>query len=340
MRRAAAAHEATEVARDIGARRGDFLANLLRSANPRGGRRDVTVADLLDTASRTLDQTLGNEPLVEASLLSLVAETNEGLGRYPEGLSANSHALELLRAHGGGRIDIADALIVRGLSLRRSGRYKEAELPLREAVALTEHQYGAEKHWAQALNGLGEALQDLGREHDAERMYSRELEVAGSAIPLARADGLANLGVIRYDQGRYPEAAVYLREAVEIRRKIMPPDDPDLLDTEYDYGSTVEENNQPALAEPIFRELLATYTRVLGPNHIDTLMALQGVAHNLSKQKRCQEAVAPALFFRGRRTRARCGRGSPVDADGVGRLWHRGMLKRSRRGAFDGTAPA
>jgi tetratricopeptide (TPR) repeat protein len=109
------------------------------------------------------------------------------------------------------------------------------------------------------------------------------------------SDPVGNLGVLRYNQGRYAEAASYMREAVEIRRKYLPSDHPDMLDAEYNYAASLERNHQAGAAEPIFRELLASYQRTLGPDHEDTLMARQGVAHNLLTQKRYEEAAAEAL---------------------------------------------
>ena len=63
-------------AREMAVRRGEFLENLLKSADPHAVRRDITMAELLDSAAKQLDQNLGNEPLVEASMLGLIADTD------------------------------------------------------------------------------------------------------------------------------------------------------------------------------------------------------------------------------------------------------------------------
>jgi tetratricopeptide (TPR) repeat protein len=289
-----------EEAREMTARRGEFLEGLLKSADPRGGKRDITVAQLLDASAQEIDHLAVKEPRVAASMLGLVAETNEGLGRYPEGLAANTRALELLRTHGGSPIEVAEALSTRGALLESAGHYRESEAPLREAIALIEHRRGAEKQLAEALDDLGAAYQESSREKDAETMYQRALEVyrtRGTALAASApaTDPIANLGVLRYNEGRYAEAATYMRQAVEMRKKILPRDHPDLLDAEYNYAASLEKQGQVTAAEPVFRELLASYERVLGPKHIDTLMAAEGVAHNLLKQGRYAEAAALAL---------------------------------------------
>jgi len=281
------------------ARRGEFLENLLKSADPRGGSKDVTVAQLLDGAMRQIDTLAKSEPLVAASMLELIAETDNGLGRNPEGLAANARALELLRANGGSALNLSAALTTRGELLNREGRYHDAETPLREAISLVEHERGAEKQLALALDDLGGVYEES-REKDSEAVLKRSIEVyrrggAALASSAAAADPVANLGVLYYNEGRFEEATRYMREAVEMLRKSLPRDHPDLLNDEYNYASALEENGQPATAEPIFRELLESYRRVLGPQNIDTLMAQQGLANNLLRQQRYPEAMAMAL---------------------------------------------
>jgi tetratricopeptide (TPR) repeat protein len=292
------ARQAAE-AREMSARRGEFLQALLKSADPRGGgNRDVTVAQLLDGSARQIESLTRQEPLVAASMLGFVAETNLDLGRLSQGLAASTREIELLRAHDGRSADLSAALSLRGRLFMKSGRYREAEAPLLEAIARVEHLHGAEKQLGEALDDLGAAYQDSEREPEAELMYKRALDVYrkdSKAFGVEASDPVANLGVLRYNEGRYAEAAVYMREAVEIRRKYLPRDDPDMLDAEYNYASSLERNHQARAAEPIFRELLTSYERRLGPDHEDTLIARQGLAHDLLTQERYAEAAAEAL---------------------------------------------
>lgn len=285
-------------ASEMSARRGEFLEHLLNSADPRMGGRDVTVAQLLDGALPQIEPLVTREPRVAASMLGLVAETNRGLGRYPAGLAANERELALLRAHGGGALELSEALALRGELLISSGRASEAVEPLREARLLAEHEPHADKQLGAALVDLGAALEDSAREPEAEAAYSQAVEVyrkAGPTFAASVAFPLANLGVLRYNQGRYGESAAFIREALEIDRRYLPKDHPDLLGAEYNYAATLEHDHRVAQAEPLFRDLLASYRRVLGPDHIDTLLAQQGLAHNLLKQQRYAEAADAAL---------------------------------------------
>jgi hypothetical protein len=287
-----------EIAGQMTARRGEFLEGLLKSADPRGGSKDVTVAHLLDAAMRQIDPLATQEPLVAASMLELIAETDNGLGRYAEGLAASTRAVDLLRANGAGAVELSHALSTHGRLLLQLSKAEEAEPVLREALALVEQQRGAEKQVTEALDALGQAVENEGRTAEAEALYKQQIEMhrrLGHRFGAAEAWPFDHLSDLAHDQGRDADSLMYLRQAVDIDKKYLPPDHPDLLAMEYDYAAALEYNHQAAAAEPIFRQLLDSYRRIDGPEHRDTLMVQQGLAHNLLSQHRFAEAAAEAL---------------------------------------------
>jgi hypothetical protein len=152
----------TLLARDMAARRGEFLESVLRSANPREGKRDITVAELLDTAAQGLDDKLGAEPLVEASLLGLIEDTNTELGRYPEALAAGDRQIDLLRREGASARDVALAMAERGDLLSRANRYDEAESTLKAAIAELRGEPGEKAALVDALSKLAGVI----RQHE------------------------------------------------------------------------------------------------------------------------------------------------------------------------------
>ncbi len=285
-------------AREISARRGEFLQDLLKSANPRVANRDITVATLLDGSANQIERLAEKEPLVGASMLGLVAESNLGRGRYKEGLAASTREIGLLRAYGGDPLDLADALTLRGEILIYGGHNAEAQAPLHEAIALAAHRRGAAKQWGAALEGLAKASENLGNEPEAETLYNQEIDVyrnSGQDFGGTAGFPLSGLATLRYDQGRYAESIAYMEKALEIERRNFPVDHPDLLDAEYNYAVTLEQDHKAPQAEPVFRQLLASYRRILGPEHSDTYAAQQGLAHDLLTQRRYQDAADEAL---------------------------------------------
>ena len=282
-------------AREDAARRGEFLEKLMKSADPREGRRDITVAELLDSAVAGLDQSLGGEPLTEASMLGLIAETNSSLGRYPQGLAASARQLALLEVHGGGDLELARALTTRGELLRAWGHYLEAVPVLRRAVALLGPLTGAAAERASALTELGMALANSGGEKEAEASFREAIALDRRLGTERRANlggALDNLAVLLGNEGRYAESRDAAREALAILRATLPANHPDLMSMEQTYAMTLLNMKDPKDAEPIQREIIRSSTAVRGPDHPDTLVAQEQLGETLTDLNRYPEAQA------------------------------------------------
>jgi len=283
----------TAQARSLAARRGEFLEKVLTSADPIAGRRDVTVAELLDGAAAQLTLDRGEEPLVKASMLGLLAETNNNLGRYPQAIEASDGAIALLRAHRGGPEPLADALMTRGDALRRSGRFDEGEVSLREALALLERVHPGQKR-AQAYDLLGIALKQAGREQEAAEAYRSAIRLYGLLGERDRAKSaypLSNLAVLRGEQGHYAEASALSAEALAVARKALPPDHPDVLAFESAYAGSLMGLHAVKEAEPLLRHVADARARVFGPEHKETLLSVTGLADCLEEEHRYAEAA-------------------------------------------------
>lgn len=285
------------LARDMAARRGEFLENLLKSADPREGRRDVSVAQLLDAASAELDAKLGSEPLVEASMLGLIAQTDGGLGRYDEALSASARQLRILKASGGSALDIGRALSLRGDLLRDQGKWAEAEPFLRGAVADL-RPLDATVDYCEALTRLGVVLMHHNQEKEAEGYFREALALesqGGPELQRRRLDPYRSLAILFAEQDRYDEALAAGHTAVDLARQTLPPEHPDRLSAQVQYAGILSVVGRQAEAEPVFRDVAAVQTRVLGAGHKDTLLTQFSLADNLLAQHRDDEAAALAL---------------------------------------------
>ena len=285
----------TAQARTVAARRGEFLEKVLKSANPAGGRRDVTVAEVLDASAAQLAREQGEDPVVAASLFGVLAETNEKLGRYPQAIDASDHALALLRAHGGNPGSIADALMSLGDSQRHVGALGAAEASLREAISVLGSASRTSAARAQAHDLLGIALKQGGREKEAEAAYRTAIALyaaVGGDAGAKAAYPMDNLGVLLGEEGRYAESSALEARALAVALQHLPPEHPDVLDFELNQASALMGQNASARAEPLFRHVVEARTRLLGPQHKDTLMAVVQLVDCLEEQGRYAEAVA------------------------------------------------
>ena len=266
-------------------------------ADPRSGRRETAVAQLLDSAALELDRRMSGEPLVEASMLSLITQTNIGLGRYQEGLSANERELKILREHDGGALEIGQALSSRAELLREIGRWKEAEPVAREAIVQLSP-LNAPRDLCGALFLLAVTLAHTGHERDAETTFHRviELEERGDAdLRRQRMFPFHGLAVTLGNLGRYAEGASYAKAALSIAKESYPADNPDLLTLQATYVRALVNTHRAAEAEPLIRQTIAAETRVLGAGHKDTLLAQLILSDDLLELHRDAEAATVAL---------------------------------------------
>jgi eukaryotic-like serine/threonine-protein kinase len=106
---------------------------------------------------------------------------------------------------------------IRGEALGSNGRPDQAEVVLREAIALQERSVGTRGVRLSALyNGLGIALNDLGRYREAVEalQHSRSLESEASGAPMEEAIGLANLASTLESAGDYAQALALFEQAL------------------------------------------------------------------------------------------------------------------------------
>jgi serine/threonine-protein kinase len=285
-------------ARNAALLRGQFLEDLLRSPDPNHGRRDITVAELLTAAAAGVERRLSAEPLVQASMLGLIAQSNTDLGRYQEALTANTRELQLLRNNGGSQLDIGRALTVQAGDLRAQGRWPEADAAIRQAVAVLRPLNDIEDLCA-ALDMLGATQSHTHQEQSAYATYLEEiaLESRGSAelrnrrlLPYyALADLLGG------EWGRYSEAATYARAAWDLARATLPADNPDRFTVETGYARSLVNLDRGAEAEPLLRDVVAHATRVLGPDHHDRLISQIILGEDLIQLNRNEEAAQLTL---------------------------------------------
>jgi serine/threonine protein kinase/tetratricopeptide (TPR) repeat protein len=135
---------------------------------------------------------------------------------------------------------------------------------LRALVELTEKVYGTDHPQTQRLHfNLGVAYRML-RDNDAALVAMK----AAARIGEARAAPSPNLvstiqavGSTLYQQGKYEEAAQYLRRALEMARAVLPAGDRRLAGPVGDMGATMLELNRPDEARALMQEQLALFEK-------------------------------------------------------------------------------
>jgi eukaryotic-like serine/threonine-protein kinase len=92
------------------------------------------------------------------------------------------------------------------------------------------------------------------------------------------------------DLGLYAQAQSLLTREVDIRRRVLGPNNRDTLASNSTLGTILMKQGKYTQAELLMREALEIQQRVLGPEHPDTLWTMNGLALVLWRQNRLAEA--------------------------------------------------
>jgi tetratricopeptide (TPR) repeat protein len=188
--------------------------------------------------------------------------------RIAEGLQHRELAVEL--AAGDARREATAATALANV-LQRQGKYDEAEVEHRRALALRESTLGLD-HLDVAItrNNLANVLQRQGRYDEAEVEHRRALalreRILGSDHPLV-AMSRNNLSNVLRSQGRYAEAEAELRRALAVQEAALGPDHPDVGFTLSNLGNVLYTLGEHQPAEAELRRAVTVLEQALGPDH-------------------------------------------------------------------------
>lgn len=241
-----------------------------------------------ETAGRLLDQALAVNSAPPGERIALLierAETHRLAGEFDAAAAVFGNVLDQGDVLGAARH--ARALGGLGRTLAQAGRPSEAVPLLEESLERTRGLPDADPGvLADRLNDTGSALFRLGRLDQAvERLEEalalrRELDrEAGKSAGSPRTATLVNnLGLMHYLQGRPGEAEPLLRDALEMRRKILPVGHPDVAQTLTNLGLLLKDYGSAEAAVGFLREALEVRRAGLQPDHYRIGQAMLNLA--------------------------------------------------------------
>ncbi len=112
--------------------------------------------------------------------------------------------------------------------------------------------------------------------------------------PLVEAAIRRTIGLAYFDLNLYADAQTQLERAVELRKAVLGPQDPDTVASMDDLGVLYNLQGKYAAAEAMLIKVSAASQRALGSNHKDTLAAMSDLALAISYQG--DDARAAPLF--------------------------------------------
>jgi non-specific serine/threonine protein kinase/serine/threonine-protein kinase len=108
--------------------------------------------------------------------------------------------------------------------------------------------------------------------------------------PELRAKMMAVMGQVYGNLGLYARAETLLRQALDVRRQVLGPEDPNTLKSMSSVAEILFKEARYPEAEKLARQALETQRRLLGPEHPDTLTSMGDLANILLLEGRYPEA--------------------------------------------------
>ncbi len=272
-----------------------YLEEMLSSANPETGDRNVKVLTVVDRQVDRIDHAFPDQPEVEASLRTTMGQTYMSLGEWAKAEKQYRAALEIRqRILGDDHRDTLSSTSNLANSLGKLGRADEAER-LYEAVLEKERRILGHDDPGTILTECNRAifLADQGRLAEAEEglraVLEKERRVLGDRHP-DTVEAMGALAVVLTKRQKLAEAETLQRETLEKQRENLGDDHPETLSSLANLAAILISRNELAMAEPLQREVLIKKEHVLGDDHPDTISAKHNLASLLFKQGKLDDA--------------------------------------------------
>jgi eukaryotic-like serine/threonine-protein kinase len=282
--------------RDRATRITDFMTSMFKVSDPSVARgNSVTAREILDKASKDMQNGLAQDPLVQSQMLQVMATTYLNLGLYARAHELAGAALSSRLALLGpdNRDTLASGAMVAWLT-ELEGHFPEAEQLERQALAAQRRVLGLDDPLT--LDTMDKLGATLGREYQFVEEESIEREVVQATTRRFGADGAQTLRARNHlaasigGQGHVVEAEKEYRRLLDDDRRVLGADDPDTLRASNNLAMTLDQQGRWTEAEPLFRENLAKQQRILGPEHDTTVATREQLAWLLYNEGHAAEA--------------------------------------------------
>ncbi|MCB1042187.1 MAG: serine/threonine protein kinase [Acidobacteria bacterium] len=276
-----------------------FMRNLFRFAGPNENfDRPVTAREMLDLGSRQIQDTLPNDPVARARLLSAIGGTYRMLGDYDRAEELLVEALDIRRRMLGDQ-DFEVAETWNQLALCSSSQRDHAKAE----KYLSHYLDYCEKHLPPGHERLFGALSSMAdlkcRKNDLVEAlkFANRAEAAGATVdPTNRlnvfyTDALFELATARAKLSDYEKAKSLLREAIELNRLSPHLDYVSRAIYMSELGQLLFTEGRVDEARDLVEKSIALKIKALGEKHIETVISRLRYTSILSRIGQYEEAV-------------------------------------------------
>jgi eukaryotic-like serine/threonine-protein kinase len=279
----------------------EFLVGLFSVSDPNEARGNtLTAREILANGARQVDESLRDQPDVQARLSATIGSVYTNLGMYAEARPLLERALNTQRQVLGH--DNAETLRTAHQLANLywfEGKMQEAELLYADVVERRRRTLGAEHpETLRASFDLASSYALQKRWADAEPLSAATLAIQQRVLGPEHPDTIMTMGFrqfMYYSQGRYAEAEPIAATVLERRRRALGPTHPDTLVDIHNLATIYDRMGRYSEAEAAFTEAIEGMRRVLGENHTRTCKSLSALAFMYVRLKRYEDAERAAL---------------------------------------------
>jgi len=254
----------------------DFLVGLFRVSDPSEARgRTVTAREILSAGAAKIDESLRDQPEIQARLKATIGAVYTNLGLFKEAepmlrQSVDTHR----RAVGDDHPDTLTAINALADLYWYESKFTTAEPLYRELVERTEHTFGREhQRTLKARYDLASLYIREERFTEGERLAVETMEAQRRVLGEEHPDTLSsmsNLQALYFRQQRYLDALPIALKVLDTRRRVSGEDHRLTLVCSHNLATIYDALGRFDEAEPLYVRTIATKRRVLGETHPET----------------------------------------------------------------------
>jgi serine/threonine protein kinase/tetratricopeptide (TPR) repeat protein len=284
-----------------------FLVDLFEVSDPGEAHGNtVTAREILDQGASRIEQTLTDQPAIQARLMETMGSVYFNLGLYDPALDLGNEALRIQQSlHPVDHPDVVESLLLLANVHLERGEFEESERLNRGALAMSRRVLG-DRHptTARVLQVLAILLKRQDRREEAETAYREALAIRRQLTPpdpIDIASTLTSLGELLRQSRRLDEAAALHREALDLVRAAEGDYHPVVRSTLNNLALVYEDQESFAEAENLLRQVVEVDTRLYGtrnPRYARSLNNLAGILYRLGKLDEAERIHRQALAIR------------------------------------------
>jgi tetratricopeptide (TPR) repeat protein len=255
-----------------------YVINMLTSADPEQSLgSELTVRELLDSSSVTLDQEFVGQPDINATLRMAMSNTYLNLGEIERALEQAQRMLDLcLDSFGHDDPLTSDAKRTLALVLMELGEYAQAEQLIDEAAVVVERT-GNQIENAKVLSERARIALVSGEQERAVELWEQSEALMVDELGPDHPESLTvmnNRGKALKDIGRLAESEALMRHVYETRMRVLGEDHPLTLVALNNLAGSVQKLGRQEEAIAMMRQVLQRRMRVLGDEHFSTVLSM------------------------------------------------------------------